>query len=386
MRILACSLTYPLPNGVTSSINESIDGFLAAGHQMQVVSPNYGHGKARLEHTYVQASTIGKALTDYFGKNERMFGLGAGAEIRSLIKQFRPDAFWLHTVTWAPNTFERIMLKSKLPKVLTYHTMVDYYARLYGREYGGPLGEQQAEKQMIRRSEELGNAVNHIITPSHFMASRLIGFGVTKPISVIPSGIEPIKGGDSKAELAKRFGFSPTAQVLIFVGRVVREKNVDALLPMLAEVVKTLPETVLLLVGPGELDEMTAAAKKLGIAKNVVFTDQLPLEEARRCYAGADIFVFASQSETQGLVIGEAMSAGLPVVTLASPVSPEVTPEGTAIVVKKPAELAGAVVKLLKNKSERDELAKKGQAFVHEHFSKAKMISKQISVFEQLLH
>ncbi len=379
MRILACSLTYPLPNGVSSSINESIDGFKEAGHQVHVVSPNYGTGKARPEHYYANASTIGKAFTGYFfGKNERMFGLGASGEIRQIIKDFQPDAFWQHTVTWAPSAFERIMMKSRLPKVLTYHTMVD----MYGKLYAGALGEAQ----MIRRSEEVASEVSHVITPSHFIASKLIGWGVTTPISVISSGIEPIKGGYTKAELAKMFGFSPMVPVLIFVGRVVKEKNISALFTMMVTVIKTQPEVMLLLVGPGEMEEMKAEAEALGISKNVVFTDQLPLEEARRCYKGADMFVFASQSETQGLVVGEAMSAGLPVVALTSPVQPEVYPEQTAVVVKTENQLAPAVLDLLRNKTKAQELAAAGQKFVAEKFSKETMIKKQITVFQNLLH
>lgn len=378
MRILACSLTYPLPNGVTSSINESIDGFKSHGHEVHVVSPNYGNGKARPEHYYVNASTIGKAFTGYFyGKNERMFGLGASGEIRQLIKEFRPDAFWLHTLTWAPSAFERVMMKSKLPKVLTYHTMVD----MYGKLYGGLIGEQR----MIARSVEVSNEMNHIITPSHFMAGKLIGWGVKKPISVISSGIEPIRGGYTKAELAQRFGFSNGGPVLIFVGRVVKERNIAALFKMMTKVVKERPDAILLLVGPGKIEEMKAEAERLKIVKNVVFTDQLPLEEARRCYAGADLFVFASQSETQGLVVGEAMSAGIPVVALDSPVRPEVYPHGTAFTVKSEAKLADAALELLAHKKKASLLAQAGQDYVHEHFSKKMMIEKQIAVFEHLL-
>ncbi len=379
MRILACSLTYPLPNGVSSSINESIDGFKEAGHEIRILSPNYGTGKARPEHYYANASTIGKAFTGYFfGKGELMFGLGASAEIRQLIKEFRPEAFWQHTVTWSPSAFERIMLKSPLPKVLTYHTMVD----MYGKLYGGLIGEAR----MIARSAEVGNELSHIITPSHFIASKLVGWGVTTPISIISSGIEPIKGGYTKAELAKMFHFDPAAPVLVFVGRVVKEKNIAALFKMMTRLVKQRPTAVLLLVGPGELPEMKAAAEELGIARNVVFTDQLPLEEARRCYKGADMFVFASQSETQGIVVGEAMSAGLPVVALDSPVRSEVYPAGTAVTVKTENQLADAVLDLLENKQKADALAEAGKKFVTEHFSKKTMIEKQIRVFESLLH
>lgn len=378
MRILACSLTYPLPNGVTSSVNESIDGFEQRGHQVHVVSPDYGVGKARPEHDFVRSSIIGQAFTEYlYGKDERMFGLGAGIEIKDIIKNFHPEAFWLHTLTWAPNAFERAMLKTKKPTVLTYHTRVD----MYGRVYGGAIGE----RRMIERSVEVANAVSHVITPSQVIADKLIAWGVTNQISVIPSGIQPITEGFSKQELAKRFHFSAHSTVLIFTGRVVKEKNIDALFRMTAELIKTEPNVVLLLVGPGEIEEMKNEAKKLGVDKHVAFTGQLKLEEARGCYKGADIFVFASQSETQGLVVGEAMSAGLPVAALDSAVRPEVYPDGTADTVKNVHQLAAAVKELMHNSQKREKIAQAGHQFVTEHFSKKEMIDKQVRVFERLL-
>ncbi len=378
MRIALCSLTYPLPNGVTSSINESLDGFLAAGHEVIVISPNYDKAPVRPEHRIVASSQLIELVTNPLGNSERFFGWRAGRQIRSIIKSFQPDAFWLHTVSPVSNVFERQMIKSNQSKVLTYHTMLENY----GRTYLGPIGAQQ----MVRRSAEICNSVDTVITPSQYMAGRLEEYGVIRPIEVIASGIEPIDGSYTKAELAKRFNFSPDNDLLIFVGRVVKEKNIGALLKMLADLVKLRPTVTLLLVGPGDIEGTKKEAEELGVAANLAFTDQLPLAEARKCYGGADIFVFASQTETQGLVVGEAMSVGVPVVALKSPIQKEVYPDDVAVVVYDEKLFASEVDKLLKDAPRMKLLATKGKQFVTKHFSKEIMIERQIAVFEALVH
>lgn len=378
MRIAFCSLTYPLPNGVTSSINESLDGFIAAGHEVIIISPDYDKAPVRPEQRIVASSQLIKLLTNSYGNGERFFGWRASRQIKSVLKKFQPDAFWLHTVTPASNAFERIMIKAVQPDVLTYHTLLEDY----GRTYAGAIGAQQ----MIRRSTDICNSVDTVITPSQFMKSKLVEYGVTQPIEVIASGIEPITTSYTKEELAKRFNFPATNTLLVFVGRVVKEKNITALLVMMADLVKIRPDVTLLLVGPGDIDGTKKEAAELGIGSNLAFTDQLPLAEAKKCYGGADLFVFASQTETQGLVVGEAMSAGVPVVALTSPIQKEVYPEDVAVVVRDASLFAARVDDTLNNEEKMKELTEKGRLFVTEHFSKKVMIERQVAVFQKLIH
>ncbi len=376
MKILVCSLTYPLPNGVTSSLTTSVDGFLAAGHQVRIVAPDYGKGKVRPEHFPVPSSIIGRVITGLFQKEERMFGLGARGQIKKIVEEFSPDAFWLHTVTWSANAFENVMLKSKKPTVLTYHTLVENY----GRVYAGEIGAQR----MATRSKELADSVNQIIAPSHVVESKLRAYGVTKPITVIPTGIHDPGQQYSKSELANHFDFSADVPVLLYLGRVSKEKNIAGLLEMAAKLKQNLDNFVLLLVGPGDIEETNAQALELKLDKNVICTGPLPKAEAQKVYGGADLFVFASQSETQGLVVGEAMIAGLPVVALNSPVQPEVYPENVAVVAKNTDEFATAVADLLKDEPRRAHLAQVGKEFVTKNFSIEGMIRKQIELFENL--
>lgn len=373
MRIAVCSLTYPLPNGVTSSVNESVDGFVAAGHEIVIIAPEYGQGPVRKEHRPVSSSSFGKALVRFFGKKERMFSLRAGHEIKEIFDDFQPEAFWLHTVTWAPNAFEKAMLESDGRKVLTYHTMLD----MYGRMYVGVIGEQA----MILRSKEIANNVDEVITPSQFMAGKLKDWGVTQPISVIPTGIHKPKHWQTAEQLRAKFKLPTDAQIMLYVGRVVKEKNIEALLALTKRVVAKKPNAYLVLIGPGDIEQTMEEANNLGIGRNVICSGQMPLEEAKACYHGADVFVFASQSETQGLVVGEAMIAHTPVAALRSPIQAEVYPESVARVADTIPELARHTIELLDNPEIAKKLANTAFEFVSKEFTKEKMLEKQMAVF-----
>src|SRR3989344_4933626 len=118
MRIVVGSQTYPLPNGVTNSVNESVDGFIKAGHEIMLIAPDYGTGRTRKEHFVVPGSTFSRnaiKLIGIQGKKELIFSLTAGAEIGRLTEKFQPDAYWMHQVTYAANVFERHVFKSGLP-------------------------------------------------------------------------------------------------------------------------------------------------------------------------------------------------------------------------------------------------------------------------------
>ena len=310
-------------------------------------------------------------------KKERLFSATSShKEIMAVVDRFKPDAYWLHTLTWAPNAFEKIMLNSKQTKVLTYHTLVEDY----GRAYAGEIGAWR----MRIRSKEVCNEVDAVIVPSSVIAKRLVNYGVTKPLHVIPTGITVPETPYSKSEVAQRFKFSPQSQLLLYVGRVSKEKSIDKLL----ELVKpTLIQTdsVLLLVGPGDILDTEEQAEKMGLKGKVICTSALPKEDTQKIYGAADVFVFASQSETQGLVIGEAMLAGAPVVAMISSIQEEVYPKHTAMVAKNIGEFHQHLTQILQNEALRRQLTSEAKKFVQANFSIEGMINKQEQLFSQLI-
>jgi len=373
MKILICSLTYPLLNGVTVSINASADGLIAKGDEVLVVAPKYKEGRNRPEHRPVPSSYMAKTLGSLIGKDERTFGITAFYHIQRIIKEFNPDLFWLHTLTWAPNAFELNMLKSKKPKVLTYHTLVEAYGRIYGGEIGANL--------MKRRSVSVCNKMDVVITPSKIIEKKLRSYGVTKPIYPIPTGINKVEKYFTKKELHEEFNIPLDSKILISVGRICKEKNIDALLKIMKKIKKRNKDIFLLLIGPGEADEFKEIAKKLDISDRVIFTGPLPVEKVQKSYGGADVFVFASKTDTQGLVIGEAMMAEIPVVALSSQIIPDVYPERTLFVSDNQPKFIDDVFSVLENKEKREKRVKEAKKFVLENFSREAMTRKQRELF-----
>ncbi len=377
IRVLISSLTYPLPNGVTASINTAVDGLLEHNYYIKILAPDYKTGKIRPEHETVPSSLIVHAAAKkLFGKEERVFRATSSKKISNIEVDFDPDIYWLHTVTFAPNMFEKHMLRSKKGKVLFYHTLVEEYGKLYAGKIGAAV--------MRKRTKELCNKVDAVMTPSMMMKEKLLAYGVKTPVSIIPTGIDAPPRSYTKKEIKERFSIPEKAKVLLYLGRMSKEKNLMPLLKMMVELKEKKYNAVLLFVGPGDIAEVNEDAREMGIDDVVICSGPLKREDAQMIYGACDAFVFTSQTETQGLVIGEAMLADTPVVALTSPIQKEVYPKGKAVVINKEEKLAAAVIDTLKNKKERDKMVKDAKEFVLSKFSKKEMIKKQMKVFEDV--
>ena len=376
MKILISSLTYPLRNGVTVSIDATVDGLLAKGDKVLVIAPRYEKTKHRPEHRPVPSSFVVKALGSLIGKEEKTFGITARYRIEKIAKDFNPDIYWLHTLTWGPNAFELHMFRSDKPKVLTYHTLVEEYGRMYAGKIGAAL--------MRKRSKSVCNKMDVIITPSSVIKEKLRKYGVIKPIYPIPTGIDIVKKYFTKKELCKRFNIPLESKILLYVGRICREKNIESLLKVMKKIKDKDKNIFLLIVGPGDIEKFSNMTKEMGIADRIIFTGALPAEETHKIYGGSDVFTFPSKSETQGLVIGEAMMAETPVVAFESQIQPEIYPRNLAFVVKNQLEFSNAVLNISKNKGKTEKMTKNAKKFVLENFSREAMTRKQRELFAKV--
>lgn len=152
------------------------------------------------------------------------------------------------------------------------------------------------------------------------MQQRLAAYEVSVPLHVLPTGIPTAQfaSGDGAA-FRYRHGILSNRPVALFVGRVAHEKNIGFLLEALVHARRLRPDILLVVAGEGPaMDDLKAQVKTLGLRESVQFIGYLDRrQELPDCYAAADVFVFASRTETQGLVLLEAMAAGLPVIALA---------------------------------------------------------------------
>ena len=157
------------------------------------------------------------------------------------------------------------------------------------------------------------NDLDAVVVPSRAMRDVLHDYGVHVPVEIIPTGIEleRLSGGDGAA-FRQRHGIAPQRPVLVHVGRVAYEKNIDFLLRMLTRVRAAIPGVLLVIAGEGPArGHLQRLASQLGLERNMLFLGYLDRRNALLdCYCAGDAFVFASRTETQGLVLLEAMALG----------------------------------------------------------------------------
>ena len=204
--------------------------------------------------------------------------------------------------------------KYNVPVIFTFHTLYHRYLHY------APLPLWYSRPYTIKRVWRHCTYCQHVIAPSHAIARRLSYFCRRLPVSVVPTGVrrEKFVQGDGAA-IRARYQIAPDDVVLLYVGRIVREKNLDFLLravaPLLGE--KNGKKVHLMLTGGGPaLRELQSLASQLGVSDYVIYTDFVDALYIPDHLAAGDIFVFASRTETQGVSISEALVAGLPCVVV----------------------------------------------------------------------
>lgn len=271
-----------------------------------------------------------------------------------------------------------------VPVIETYHTFFEEY--LYHYVPFAPATWMRALARWFSRRQ--GNAVDAVVVPSSAMRERLRAYGVTAPLHVLPTGIPLHRFGprDGMA-FRRRHGIAPERLVALYVGRVAHEKNIDFIIAAMARVRDSLPEAMLLITGEGPAQQaLEAEARAFGLGDAVRFMGYLDRrDELLDCYAAADVFVFASRTETQGLVLLEAMAMGLPVVALAVmgtrdvllPASGALTPEDDV------EAFAAAIIELLADPARRRALGVQGRAWV-ESLSDSAMAQRMAQLYRHV--
>jgi glycosyltransferase involved in cell wall biosynthesis len=360
VRILQISDVYfPRVGGVSTSISTFLQAFRERGHHVTLIVPDYevaepDDGIVRMPSRRVP-----------FDPEDRMMKTRT---ILALAEWLSAEAFdLLHIQTPFVAHYAGLALARRLglPVIETYHTFFEEYLYHYV-----PFAPRAAMRSLVRQfSRHQCNSVDHVIVPSSAMTEVLRQYGVRRPIHVIPTGIDAHRfdGGDG-ACFRRSLEIAPEQPMLLYLGRVAHEKNIDFLFDVLQEVRIAVPDTLLVVAGEGPAEaHLRALAGRMGLAAHVRFVGYLDRESALLdAYRAADCFVFASRTETQGLVLLEAMASGLPVVALAAMGTIDVLATRRAAVAAPddPRGFAQHVVNLLRNPVERARLGAEGKANV----------------------
>lgn len=295
----------PYTSGVVRSIETFTKELKQLGHQVYIFAPQYKDCE-REPGVFRYLSVPSPTNQDF------TLAIPISLRTRPLVRKLKLDIIHVHSPFMMGRLGAHVARSERIPLVYTYHTLYDKYVHYV------PFAQELSSKVVQRIATDFSNRCDLVIVPTRVIGDVIRQNGVRTPIENIPTGIEvkDYKDGDP-AWLRRTFRIPPHNRVLLFVGRIGQEKNIEFLIRSFRLVQQQVPDTTLVLVGGGPQEqELKELVVSLGLRDKVVFTGTLEKKLVVNCYLGADLFVFASVTETQGLVIGEAKAAGLPVVAI----------------------------------------------------------------------
>lgn len=367
MRIALISDVYfPRVNGVSTSIATFRSALASEGVDSVLIAPRYADEPDADDIIRLPARVVPRDPED------RVMSFRASMAQGDELRRRGVDLLHIQTPFVAHYAGLRLARRLGLPALATYHTLFEEYFHHYV-----PLLPRRVTGIVARRfSRAQCNAVDQVIAPSEAMQARLRAYGVSSPIEVLPTGI-PMQAfaHGQRRRFRHAHGIPDDRLVVLFVGRVAHEKNIAFLFDVIERTRTTLPQLLLVIAGEGPAGaSLQRGLEARGLSEAVRFIGYLDRAESLPdCYAAADLFVFASRTETQGLVLLEAMAAGLPVLALAcmgtrSILAPE---RGARIAPDNIAGFAQQLCRLLQDEALRTRLSQEAREYAMEWSDRA---------------
>lgn len=343
----------PFIGGVPISIERLRYGLTRIKDTVLVVAPRY-RDKLKKERNVIRMPS----LFSFGDKSEFRFANIFSGYVRKKVREFKPDIIHSHHPFWIGSVGVYMARRLKVPVVYTYHTRLEHYAHFVFLP--GSLFRNIIAHFLVRR---FANKCDSVIVPTQSTEEYLRLIGVKSTIYVQPTGIEFERFQQRDESVIKALKSQQNIKdetVFVSVARLSNEKNIDFMLEALAQLKKQTTQPFrFLMIGDGhQRQRLQQKSQDLGLADHVSFVGAVPPEEMPQWYQLGDVFLFASQSETQGMVILEAMAAGLPVVAVRSSGIDDVVADAVNGY-KTPAQLSlwlDKVQLLLEDKSQRDKL------------------------------
>lgn len=388
MRIGLFSDTYaPEINGVVSSIVTLKQGLEALGHDVYIITTNNSIMKLSYEDHVLRLPGI---------ELKKMYGyvLSSPIHIRAqkIVKDMKLDVIHAHT-EFGIGIFARIVSHHLvLPLVITYHTTYEDYTH-YVNVFNSKQFEKIARKTVSKLSQVYIDTSDAIISPSEKTKHMLEGYGVKKDIHVIPTGLDldrfdPKHSSQKEIEQLKAdLSINKEDKVILYVGRVAKEKSIDLILDGFEETKCEDDQCHLVIVGDGpELDNLKKQAKKLKSVNRIHFVGRKPSLEVPRFYHMCDVFVSASLTETQGMTFVESFASHTPVFAREDDVLKELIKENeTGYFFDNPKSFAQKIEAYFKLDDENQKAIQEKSAQMSLPYNRSVFIEKVLKVYQQAI-
>lgn len=321
---------WPRVNGVTVSVDSFSRALIKAGHEVVIICAFYPESQAverlstpQMDKPANVCDPVIIRIPSYpiaISKEDRVAKFHKWFWVSKQIDAFHPDILHINSEFVIGEFGFYYAKKNNLPAVYTFHTLWEDYAINYI-----PYAPNFLLRYIARRLiKSMANRADALIAPSSQICEILKRYKVKKTAYLLPTGIDSfLFQNDSekvtffRKTLEEKYPQLIGKRILLFAGRVGKEKNISFLLNMLPEILHKHDDVVLLIAGNGpDLPFFQEEASSIGIASHCVFTGNLDRNDLSLVYSMSHIFVFASKTETQGLVTIEAMLSGIPVVAI----------------------------------------------------------------------
>ncbi len=310
MRICHFTNTFlPHVGGVARAVQTMLEDQRRARHRALVVAPEFDEGPAPRS---IERSVARIPALTHFNASDFSVRIPFAALLSERLAAFRADIVHAHHPFLLGDTALREAASRQVPVVFTHHTLYERYTHYLPIE-SEALGDIAADV-----ATRFANRCAAVVAPSESVRELILARGVTVPVHAIPTGIDNARLASGRGPRArKHLGLPADAPVIGHLGRLAAEKNLAYLAEAVGRALKASPDARALIVGDGPARaDMETAFAGLGVADRVVFAGQLTGRRLLDACAAMDLFAFASTSETQGLVLAEAMATGSPVVAL----------------------------------------------------------------------
>ncbi len=334
--------TYlPEINGVVTSLASTAHGLRRRGHRVIVVAPAHDGVAGDDPDIFRFRST---AFPFY---PELRMAFPFPAKLLAALPRMPFDIIHAHSFFFVGCLGAYLAQLRRIPLFFTYHTRWTEF------NHYSPMNPRIGHAQAVWLSREFCNRCDHVIAPTHAMADVLHSFGVETAIDVIPSGVDlqEFSGNTAPVQTSR----PREGRGLLYVGRLAKEKNLDTLLDAFAILATAVRDVRLVIVGGGPYEQhLRQRAATMANAEQIEFTGPLERSVLGSYYDAADLFVFTSKTETQGLVVIEAMAHGLPVVAVECPIIGEIVSRRAGVLVAdEPVAIAQAAAALLQETADQ---------------------------------
>ena len=379
MRIAFFTNNY-LPNvyGVPMSIETFRQEFEKMGHEVFIFAPNFPGYTDKNKHVFRYPSldiNIKFRLPLGIPYSRKADKILEGLEL-DIIHSHHPNLLGTAAMKWAK--------KKNVPLVFTWHTLYDQYTNFVPF-----LPAKFSASWIIKKAAQYANKADTVVVPTGSVAPIIQGWGVKNNIVPIATGVmEEELMNPSRNKIREQYGIKENEILLLLVSRLTAEKNIQFLFEAALEILKKNAGAKFMLVGDGYLvPELKAKAKAEKLEDRIIFTGIMEREDIKNCYAAGDIFVYASKSETQGMIITEAMYVRLPIVAVKAP-GIESLVENNANGILTPEnknEFIQAVEKLIVDENLRKKMATESARIAKEKYTSKISAEKLLQVYAEAI-